>query len=334
MRYIVYGAGAIGSILGGHLRRLGSRVVLVGSAPHVQAIRKRGLSLRTAGENFRLHVPAFPRAAQLAPFRPDDVVLLCAKTQQTARCLSQLRQAGAPRSLAVFCCQNSFVNEPLATLFFDRVYGVTVFVDGIYLQPGEVVNASGRTYGHLEIGRYPLGLDPVCRRVAQDLRGAGFSVRTTADVMRTKRAKFIASMANAVIGITNQPTQVAPLVRILRTEARRVLRATGMTCEPLGQFRRRAKAACGELRLPADVKRAGQIPDSTWQSLSRGTGNVETPFFNGLVVRLGRQLGIPTPANELVVRVAQAMARRGQRPGRHTAGQLLGMIRRVRSAPR
>jgi len=327
VRYIVYGAGAIGSILGGHLHRRGAQVVLVASVSHARAIRRHGLSLRTADENFLLPMQAFSRATQVAPFRKDDIILLCAKTQQTTRCLSQLRTAGAPRSLPIFCCQNSLVNEPLTTLFFDRVYGVSVIVDGLFLQPGEVVNASGRRYGHLEIGRYPSGVDQVSRRVAKDLRGAGFSVRTTADVMRTKRAKFIVNMANAVIGITSRPNQAAPLVRKLRAEAGRVLRASGLTCESQGAFRRRMAAACGKLRLPVDVERAGQIPDSTWQSLRRGTGNVETPYFNGLIVQWGESLGIPTPANALVARIAEGMARRRERPGRYTVGQLLKMLR-------
>jgi len=334
VRYIVYGAGAVGSILGGHLQRRGASVVLVGSVPHVRAVRRRGLSLRTADEDWRLRVPAFTRAAQLAPFRPDDVILLCAKTQQTARCLSQLRRAGAPRALPVFCCQNSFVNEPLASLFFDRVYGVAVVVDGLFLHAGEVINASGRKYGHLEIGRFPAGLDPLARRVGQDLRAAGFSVRTTTDVMRTKRAKFIVNMANAVIGMTDQPGQVGPIVRQLRAEANRVLRASGLTCEPLGEFRRRANKACGVLRLPAEAKQAGQIPDSTWQSLVRGTGNVETPFCNGLVVQLGQSLGIPTPANALIARLAETMARRRERPGRYPVSQLMKMLRPDGGRPR
>lgn len=41
MRFIVYGAGGIGSTIGAHLFRQGYEVVLVGNAAHVDAISAR-----------------------------------------------------------------------------------------------------------------------------------------------------------------------------------------------------------------------------------------------------------------------------------------------------
>ncbi|HSB86940.1 MAG TPA: 2-dehydropantoate 2-reductase N-terminal domain-containing protein, partial [Ilumatobacteraceae bacterium] len=48
MRVIVYGAGAVGSVIGGRLRQGGADVVLVARPAHADAIRDRGLTLRTA----------------------------------------------------------------------------------------------------------------------------------------------------------------------------------------------------------------------------------------------------------------------------------------------
>ena len=195
----------------------------------------------------------------------------------------------------------------------------------IFVRPGEAIHPTGRRYGHLEIGRYPCGLDPLSLRVARDIRSAGFSVRTTSDVMKTKRAKFVQNMANAVIAITNQPDQVAPLVRKLRSEAVRVLKASGLACDSLSAFRRRALAGCGRLRLPEEVEQSGLVADSTWQSLYRRTGNIETPYFNGVIAHLGRSLGIPTPFNSLVTELVASMARRGERPGKYSVRELLLM---------
>jgi len=328
VRYIIYGAGAIGSIIGGHLNRLGASVVLVGPAEHARAIRRRGLTLRLPGETMQVKVPAVARAQDLAPFTPGDVVLICAKSHQTVRCLGQLRRAGAPRSLPIFCCQNSFLNEAQATLFFDRVYGVTVYVDGIFVRPGEAIHPTGRRYGHLEIGRYPSGVDALARRVSRDLVAAGFSVRTTPEVMRVKRAKFVLNMANAAIAITNQRRESAPLVRKLRAEAARVLRASGLDFEALADFRRRAEAGTGTLQVPADAVADGLVADSTWQSLYRRKGSIETPYFNGVVVHLGQCLGLPTPYNAAIFEIITAMARRGERPGKYTAPELQRRIER------
>jgi 2-dehydropantoate 2-reductase len=328
VRYIIYGAGAIGSILGGHLHQIGRDVVLVGPSAHVRAIRRRGLALQLPNETLRLKVPAVTRARDLRPFRSDDIILLCAKSHQTVRCLSELQQAGAPRSLPVFCAQNSFVNEPQTTLFFDRVYGMTVVIDGIFVRPGEAVHATGRRGGHLDIGRYPSGVGALARRVARDFKLAGFSVETTSDVMARKRAKFLVNMANAAIAITDQPDGVGPIVARLRAEAKRVLRESGLSVEPLAAFRRRAAKACGDLVVPAGAAQAGLIPDSTWQSLYRRRGAVETPYFNGVIVELGERLGIPTPWNRGVVDVISRMAARRERPGRYSPRQLMQLIQR------
>src|SRR5438105_1085795 len=135
MRYIIYGAGGIGSVIGGHLFRHGAEVVMVGNAQHVEAINARGLTLVTGDQTHSLPVPSVKTAAELAPFRADDVVLLCAKSQQTLRCLGQLRSAGAPRTLPIFCCQNSIWIEPAATRSFDNDYGVMISRSADYTSP-------------------------------------------------------------------------------------------------------------------------------------------------------------------------------------------------------
>ncbi|WUJ19490.1 hypothetical protein OHS70_07955 [Streptomyces sp. NBC_00390] len=47
---------------------------------------------------------------------------------------------------------------------------------------------------------------------------------------------------------------------------------------------------------------------STWQSLVRGTGSIETDHLNGEMVLLGRQQGVPTPVNEVLHSAPRARA--------------------------
>jgi Ketopantoate reductase PanE/ApbA C terminal len=39
---------------------------------------------------------------------------------------------------------------------------------------------------------------------------------------------------------------------------------------------------------------------STWQRLARSAASIETDYLNGEIVLLGREVGIPTPVNELL----------------------------------
>lgn len=58
---------------------------------------------------------------------------------------------------------------------------------------------------------------------------------------------------------------------------------------------------------------------SSWQSLQRATGKIESDYLNGEVVLLGREHGIPTPVNELLQSLAHEAARTRVPPGSLTA---------------
>ncbi len=60
---------------------------------------------------------------------------------------------------------------------------------------------------------------------------------------------------------------------------------------------------------------------SSWQSLTRGTGRIETDHLNGEIVLLGRLHGVPTPANELLRQLANRLAREGKPPGSVAVGR-------------
>ena len=60
MRFVVYGAGAIGGVIGARLHQHGHEVVLIARGAHLEAIRARGLRIESAdaaeGEIGRAHV--------------------------------------------------------------------------------------------------------------------------------------------------------------------------------------------------------------------------------------------------------------------------------------
>src|SRR5258708_3917793 len=93
MRFVVFGAGAIGSGMGGHLHRTGHDVLIVGRPAHVNRISQHGLQLVTDEQTYTLAVPAVARAEDVH-FTPDDVLLLCVKSQDTDRALVEIRAAG------------------------------------------------------------------------------------------------------------------------------------------------------------------------------------------------------------------------------------------------
>jgi 2-dehydropantoate 2-reductase len=325
MRFIVYGAGAIGSTVGGHLFRTAHDVILVANPAHVDKIRESGLRLVKPDETYVLKIPACKKAKELLPFTDDDVVLLTAKSQHTLTCLGQLKDAGSPRTLPIFCVQNSICNEALTTRIFDRVYGVMVNVPGLFLQPGEVINVISVNNGFLEVGLYPRGLDDLARRVADAFGEADFAGGVNEFVMRAKAGKCLGNLGNAMSAITDGQGDTTEFMTATRKEAMEVWKAAGIEWEDYEEFRKRIRFRRGTTVKPKGYE---SIRDrgSSWQSLTRGTGNIEAEQLNGDVVRLGRLLGIKTPHNELLWRLADEMAKKGERPGKYTTQDLTEML--------
>jgi 2-dehydropantoate 2-reductase len=327
LRFIVYGAGAIGSILGGHLFRTGHEVVLVGNSEHVDRIHESGLRLVTPDETYVLKVPACKQADELRPFRDDDILLLTAKSQHTLNCLGQLKNAGSRRTLPIFCAQNSILNESLATRIFDRVYGVVVSISGIFLQPGEVINSNAGNNGFLEIGRYPSGSDEMARQVRESFRRAGFEAGINDFIMRAKAAKCLGNLANAMRAITNDRGDSGKFMEATRREATQVWKAAGIEWEDRGEFLERIRKKRTMATLPKGYLSIDGHPSSSWQSLTKGTGNIEAEQLNGDIVKLGAELGIRTPYNERLWRLADEMAKKREKPGKYTAEDLEKMLK-------
>lgn len=319
MRVVIYGAGAIGGVVGGHLALAGHQGVLIGRPGHVKALQQHGLRLVTPTQTHVLRVPAVT-APGLVGFRHDDVVFLCVKGQSTEEALRDLK-AVVP-DVPIFCFQNGVRNEELACGYFSRVYGVRVFVAAAYLAEGEAI-ARRDPPGWLVMGRYPTGTDALVETVAALTRSAGFFTMVTPDVMPYKWGKLMQNLANAAIAITNtREGDIAVIVEAAQQEAQALLAQAGIRWVSEEELAREWPER--------DIQPRSSTPigpqNSTWQSLARRQGTVETEFLNGEIVRLARKSGRQVPVNEGLLHIAQEMAASREPPGKYTPAQLCALL--------
>src|SRR5947207_9970207 len=195
MRYVIYGAGAIGGTIGGRLHAAGHDVVLIARGDHLRVLRERGLELRSPDETQTLEAPA-AGGPEEAKVTGDDVVVLAMKGQDTAEALDRL--IGVVDDVPVVCAQNGVENERAAVRRFSRVYAMTVMLPATHLEPGVVEVNSAPVSGILDLGCYPNGTDSLAERIAADLEASGFSSRPDPRVMRSKYAKLLMNLANAM----------------------------------------------------------------------------------------------------------------------------------------
>ena len=316
MRVVVIGAGAIGAPIAAQLFERGHPAVLVARGRNFEVIAKDGLEVATPDHTLRSKVDVVNGISSLT-MEPGDVVVLCVKSQDTADALEELA-AVAPSKLAVFCAQNGVANERMVSRYFTNTYGVCVMSPASYLEPGRVEVFSSPVVGVLDVGRWPRGVDETAREMSELLGDAGFASIATEDIETLKWGKLLSNVLNALEVLCGPNAGTDDLSQMVRDEAVDCLTAHRVDVA-------RAKSLANERSKLVNYHPIGSIRrvgSSSWQSVLRGTGNVETDYLNGEIVALGRRYGIETPVNALLVRRANEMAREGRAPGTVSVSEL------------
>ena len=328
VRFVIYGAGGVGGTIGARLHLAGFETTLIARGEHFRAIVRDGLRFCSPTMDAHLPIPCVdhPRDAAIAP---DDAVILCMKGQHTEGALRDLHAATGGQARVV-CCQNGVENERLALRRFRHVYGMVVWLPAEHLEPGVVVNFAEDTAGGLDAGCYPDGVDAFIEEVAKALSHAGFSAAPHARIMGHKHEKLLANLNNAVQAATgtrfdgpatSTASSLRRISRLLRDEALACFAAAGIHCATREEVRA-GRAAIRGAEVPGHARHGG----SSLQSILRGAGDIETDFLNGEIVLLGRLHGVPTPANEVVQDVGNALVRENLDIGSLTVAELEARI--------
>ena len=307
----VVGAGAVGGFFGAMLARAGHRVTFIGRLPHVQAIERQGLRLDMAGR-----IESIPAAASvdLAAVRGADLVLFSVKSTDT----DQVAQAIAPHlkdDAIVLSLQNGVENAvTIARHVGQTVVPAVVYVATATPEPG-LVKHHGR--GDLVIGPVDAlaAQDAGVASSLEDLRevfaAAGVPVAISPNVVGELWSKLMVNCAyNAVSGLAQAPygelaalSPVRELQHAVVAEVCAVASAVGVDL-PVDQS------------IAAMERIAGAMPaqlSSTAQDMARRKPS-EIDHLNGFVVRRGREVGVPTPANlALYALVKLVESQRGRR---------------------
>ncbi|MHA1537340.1 MAG: 2-dehydropantoate 2-reductase [Alphaproteobacteria bacterium] len=164
MKVCIYGAGAIGGHIGAMLARSGVEVSLVARGAHLEAIRKKGLRLRTASEEFTVQVPASDDPGELGR---QDYVILTLKAHQASAAAAAMRPLLGPKT-AIVTAMNGIpfwyfygldgpwrdhrleAVDPGGVLWDEldpqRVIGCVVYSAAEVIEPGVILHEHGERY--------------------------------------------------------------------------------------------------------------------------------------------------------------------------------------------
>lgn len=342
MRFIIHGAGAVGSLVGGRLADSGAEVVLIGRAAHVDAINQRGLEIKSPSDDRLIkNLRAVTSPHEVVP-NPEDVVLLTVKTAQTAHAVQSLREV-FPEETPIFCLQNGVRNEEFAARRFLNVYGAVPTLCVTFLSPGVVA----QTFNNIiSIGNYPLGCEALGLEVAQALQNAGFRATTHDSIMAIKWSKLILNLNNATYAILDKHLQlglatpaISNFMADVEEEGLHVLGVAGISVEDPNNpidFNQRLADLRGVAEDPQKIYEAEMLPadlrtyPSTWMDLKLKRGDTEAGFFNGEIILLGEKYGLPTPYNSTLLNLVETMAVEGSDPGLYTLEELMDQVEQQR----
>jgi 2-dehydropantoate 2-reductase len=311
-RLLVFGAGAIGTYIGGSLALQGCPTVFLERLQVAEELRQRGLRLEIAGEQFHIPSPRMATSvAEALQSGPYDVCIFALKSYDTQAVLESIKPYHELLP-PILCLQNGVENEP----------AIGAAMGPFKVIPGIVTSAVGRrAAGDIFLERQRgVGVSaghPRSPSLVKVMQAAGLGARLYHKPADMKWSKMLTNLVgNATSAILDMPpgdifahaglfqleiAQLREALAVMRAQGIRVvdlpatpvrLLAFGVRFLPLSISRPLLKRAVGS-------GRGGKMP-SFHIDLYSGRGKSEVDYLNGAVARFGVKLGFPTPANKLI----------------------------------
>lgn len=330
------GAGAVGGMIGGRLALAGRRTVWVARGEHGRTLKQDGITILSAAGEERATSTVWLDPAE-AELRPDDVLVLAVKTQDAEDALAVWadlpvsfgtdRVAAAGECLPIVLATNGVAAEAMAMRYFQRVVGMCVWAPNVHLSPGVVVTRFAPDAAVLHCSRVPASLTDDTDRemlalLRDDFRAARMDVPLPDDVMPWKCRKLISNLGNVVDALVGPDADdVADLARV---EAAAVLRGAGIAV--VDDATESAARRAGPRVVPVPGAPA-ELGGSTWQSLAKGRGSLETDYLNGEIVAIAHAAGLEAPVNSALARLGRRAAAAGTAPRSMSADDLRTAVR-------
>jgi len=310
----VLGAGAIGSSVAADLNRAGLDVAVIDQWPaHVEAMRADGLRVTLPDESLQIPVRAFHLCDLASANLEFDVVLLASKSNDH-RWLAEFIRPYLKSHGVLVGAQNGMNDDSIAAVVGrERVIGCVVELQAELWTPGIIKRNTTRKGSWFAVGELDGAYTQRMRDIEQIMRNVG-RCDVTGNIYGAKWTKLIANTMTmgpfGLLGLRNFEAAALPGMFDISVQAGReslaVGKALGYRIEPIFGLRADEFAGSSDENLVTTMKtllshvgggRTAPIHDHIKGRRS------EMEFISGVVSRKGRELGIPTPANDAVVEI-------------------------------
>lgn len=314
-RVAIFGTGAIGGLAGAYLVRSGFNVLFIDKDPwHIEAMKARGLYVHGNRGTFIVPVHHAIRPEELRENL--ELVLLAVKSQNTAEALNMMEPFLDENSVIV-SMQNGFNEEVIAERFGEeRTIGAYVSFSGDYKGPADLLEG---VQGKLYIGELNGEITPRLQEL-QELLTHYTTTHITDNIWGYLWSKecyaaelVFTALADATLAEVVRSEQNKHLMIALVSEAAEVAKTSGIKLEPLDfcdPRRHPPKSAAETQVLLKELDKWGAFWATSakkhtgfWHDLVYRRRKTEVDHIIGPIIQKGKELGVPTPLNEAVLRM-------------------------------
>ncbi len=295
MKVAVFGTGAIGAYYGGRLAQSGVEVSFIARGQHLQAIREHGLKVDSIKGDFI--VTPQQVSDDCADIGNVDLVIVCVKGWQVAEALNQMEHLVGEHTVLL-----PLLNGVDAVGLLNERFGSDKVLNGLcgifakLSGPGHVSHMGAEPW--LQFGEQDNQMTQRAKKVLALLQKTdGFSSKLVENINTAVWRKFIFIASTSGVG---------SLCRANFGEVRANPHTEKLLSSVVDEIIAVAKAH--NVSLPEDVKAL------IWQQICRSNDNSDTSMQRdvlmgrpseldsqtGAVIRLGEQVGIATPLNEMI----------------------------------
>ena len=314
MKYAIYGAGSLGTVLGAYITKSGTEIDMINrNKAHTTALKEKGAHIKGTVD-FTVKVNAlFPDEMK----DKYDVIFLMTKQLLNTEVVTMLKDYLTEEGVIV-TLQNGIPEPGISEIIgSDKTIGCVVEWGATLDEPGTSILTSDPDSLSFHMGKMP-GVSDKMFNVARSLLEKMCPVYLEDNLLGARWSKLLINATFSGIGtvvgglfgdVSEGKDEKQVAIRCMK-ECIDVGHAAGAKFAPvqgkditkLFYYKNKLKRAFGLFLLPIAMKKHRLIEPSMLQDLKKGKP-CEVDAINGVVCEWGRKCGVPTPINDRIVEV-------------------------------
>jgi 2-dehydropantoate 2-reductase len=296
MKIAIFGSGGVGGYFGGRLAAAGEDVTFLARGAHLDAMRQDGLHI--ASPLGDVHLSNVQATDQPQAVGPVDVVLFTVKLYDVEASAATLAPMIGPETVVITLQNGVDAMEMVAKhVGVDHVAGGAAYIVVVVDKPGHLRHTAAQqlVFGERDQRRSD-------RLVAFEQAGirAGFQAQASNDVQSVLWTKFVrlatwsgmTTVTRSPMGVVRDTPATYDMMMAAIEEVIAVGKARGVTFPP--------DLMEGTINLIKNFPAASK--SSMLEDIERGR-RLELPWLSGAVVRIGREVGVPTPIHQFITTI-------------------------------